>query len=393
MQLPEKSYQFFLDHNPTPRELKNYDLVEPAVSSVYVKHHNKTLINFSSSDYLGLAHHPDVIARAQEFTKYYGAGSTSSRLVTGNFSFYTELEEKLAEAVGKPAALILGTGFQTNFSVLDALLDPIILGAEPLVLCDRLCHISMLAGTRHLKRIHRFQHNDLQHLQNLLEKYADQKHPIFILAESVYSMEGDTADLPGLITLAKKHHAFLYIDDAHAVGIYGPSGWGKAAEYSHDIDMIMGTFSKGLGGFGGYVACSLVIRDYLINKCKGFIYSTGLSPAILGAISAAIELQPMLDNQRQHLLKSAQRVREFFHTAGLACGTTNTHIIPWIIGDAEKTLRASKLLEDLGILGATIRPPSVSIGKSRIRFCLSAAHSEADIDQLLDAIQKVEQRL
>lgn len=370
----ENHYQTFLANNPYPRELKN----------------KINLLNFSSNDYLGLAYHPELIKRAQALTQQYGAGSTSSRLVAGNLEIYEKLENQLAKNIGKPAALIMGTGFQTNTSVLSALLDPVILGQEALVFCDRYSHVSLLQGARFTAKMMRFQHNDLTHLEKLLEKYALDERPKFILAESIYSMDGDEADLPGLIALAKKHHAFLYIDDAHAVGVYG---WGKAAEFAADIDIVMGTFSKGLGSFGGYVACSSTIKDYLVNKCKGLIYSTGLPPAVLGAIDAALDILPTLNTERANVLKHAERFRIFLKEKGLNYGASTTHIVPWIIGDAEQTQKTTTLLEAHGILAATIRPPSVPAGQSRIRFCFSATHTEADLEHLIKIIQKVAQKL
>lgn len=381
----ENYYQQFLNTNPYPRELKNFESI-----GTYIEYKGKKFINFASSDYLGLARHPLLIARCQEFAKKYGVGSSASRLVSGNFAIYETLENQLAQSLGKPAALIFGTGYQTNVSVLECLLDPKVLGRKPLVFCDKLCHVSMLSSTRHLSQLIRFQHNDLHHLERLLEKYIHSQQPKFILAESIYSMEGDQSDLSGLIALAKRHDALLYIDDAHAVGIDGLNGWGRAAEYANEIDVIMGTFSKALGSFGGYIACSQTIRDYLINKCRGIIYSTALPPSILGIISAVLELVPTLNQQREELKQKAKKLRTFFLQKQLDCGAANTHIVPWIIGDAKKTLRVSQLLEEQGIFATTIRPPSVPIGRSRIRFCVSVAHTWEHIEQLLDAIQKVE---
>lgn len=300
-------------------------------------------------------------------------------------------ESQLAAAIGKPAALILGTGFQANTSVLEALLDPHILGQEPLVFCDRLCHVSMLTTTRYLARIKRFQHNDLNHLHELLKKHAHSNRPKFILVESLYSMDGDTADLKNIIELAKNVGAFLYVDDAHAVGVYGAQGWGLAAEYANEIDVIMGTFSKALGGFGGYIACSQTIRDYLVNKCRGLIYSTGLPPAVLGAISAALEVVPTLDHERRSLAANAAYLRQLFQQHKLSYGHSTSHIIPWMIQDAERSVRSSELLAKEGILAAAIRPPSVPLGQSRIRFCLSKDHNSEKINALLHAIQKVEE--
>ncbi len=380
----ESYYKNFLKNNPYPRKLQTY---ENNSSPLYLTKNGRKLINFSSNDYLGLANHPLLIERTIEFAERYGASASSSRSVTGNAIFHEEIEQKLAVALNKPAAIILGTGFQTNTFVLESLLDPNILGEKPLVFCDRLIHSSMIATTRYITRLHRFSHNDLSHLELLLEKYSDSSQPKFILTESVFSMDGDQINLPQLIALAKKHKAFLYVDDAHAVGVYGKNGWGFASE-APEIDVVMGTFSKALGGFGGYIGCSETVRDFLINKCKGLIYSTGLPPAVWGAIAAAIDLLPSLELQRKQLLKNSARLREFFQKNKLNIGQSTTHIIPWIIEDAKKTLRISEALEREGIIAGTIRPPSVPLGQSRIRFCLSAGHTENDLNQLISAVQK-----
>ena len=388
----EKYYQQFLNNNSYPRSLKSLEVIQ-GFSSIYLSDNGKKIINFSSSDYLGLANHPHLIARSHEYAKHYGMGSSASRLVSGNFDCYMQLEAELAKALNKPAALIFGTGYQTNQAVLEALLNPQVLGQEPLIFCDKLCHASMLAGMASFLHLQRFAHNDLTHLRILLNKHKQSERPKFILAESLYSMEGDQADLENLSKIAEEYEAFLYVDDAHAVGVYGTHGWGTAGEYAEKISIIMGTFSKALGSFGGFIGCSETIKNYLINKCRGFIYSTGLSPAVLGAIKAAIELLPQLDTARIRLWDRAAQVRAFFRQEGLNCGESTTHIIPWIIGDAQKTLYASQLLEQKGILGMGIRPPSVPAGKSRIRFCLTAAHSDEDIQQLIQAVKQVKAKL
>lgn len=381
-------YKTFINQNPYPRKLKSLVSIQGS-SFAYQDNYGKQFINFSSSDYLGLSQHPFLIERSHKYAMRYGVGSGASRLVTGNLTIYDELETKLARALHQPAALIMGAGYQTNLSVLEALLDEIILGAEPLVFCDRFCHVSMIASTRHLTRLHRFQHNDLNHLQQWLEKYVSSDRPKFILVESVYSMEGDCTHLAKLIEIAKQHHAFLYVDDAHGVGVYGADGWGCASDFAAEIPLVMGTFSKALGSYGAYVGCSTVLREYLINKCRGLIYSTGLSPAILGAISAVIDLLPELAERRQRVLQHADQLRIFLRDLDLEYGQSNTHIVPWIIGDSKDTVRAAQALEELGILGTAIQPPTVPSGKSRIRFCPSAAHSDADLDHLMEAIRKV----
>jgi 8-amino-7-oxononanoate synthase len=388
----EQTYQDFLKKNLYPRKLQSLESIQ-GFSFIHLQKNGRKIINFSSSDYLGLATHPLLIERSKEYATRFGVGVSASRLVTGNLAFYTELEQQLATALGKPAALIFGSGYQTNQAVLTALLDPHVLGHEPLVFCDKLSHASILAGTTHLNRIHRFQHNDLMHLQKLLQKYAQSDQQKFILVESLYSMDGDVTELEEIIKIAEEYHAFLYVDDAHAVGVYGHGGWGQTAAYAKKIPVIMGTFSKALGSFGGYIACSESIKHYLINKCRGFIYSTGLSPAVLGAISAAIELLPTLDDSRQRVINLSNQVRAYFTAENLAYGTSSTHIIPWIIGDAKTALYVSELLEEQGILGTAIQPPSVPKGKSRIRFCLSSAHSDDDIVALFTALSVVKKKL
>jgi 8-amino-7-oxononanoate synthase len=389
----ENHYLHYLLNNPYPRTLNKYDCNSNDVDHCLQDSTGKHYINFSSNDYLGLSRHPLLLARSYEFAKRYGTGVASSRLVTGNISLYEILEEKIANALGKPAALILASGYQTNISILEALFDINVLGKKALVFCDRYCHISMLSATQHNSHMHRFKHNDIQHLKALLEKYADSDATKFILIESLYSMDGDETDLQQFIILAKQYKAYLYVDDAHAVGIYGRNGWGKASDVSQDIDFIMGTFSKALGSFGAYLGCSHLMRDYFINKCRGLIYSTGLSPAILGAISGAIEIMPSLEEKRLLLQEKVRKLSHFFKAHELYTGSSTSHIIPWIFANAEQALMASFLLKAEGILATCIRPPSVPVGSSRIRFCISASHSDEQLEKLQLSLLKVKAKL
>lgn len=385
-------YSRFTRECPYPRQLRSYKT--GAFPDAIIFHEGKKLIDFSSSDYLGLAKHPYLIARSHEFAKRWGTGSSSSRLVRGNLVIYDQLEAELARALGKEAALILGTGFQANATILEALLDATTLNSDPLVFCDKACHASIYAGLMPLKKFYRFRHNDLNHLQALLDKHQGSTQPKFIIAESVYSMEGDQADLQHLTQLAAQYQAALYIDDAHAVGVYGPAGWGlAAAEEGKKIDLVIGTFSKALGSFGAYLGCSQTLRNYMIHRCKGLIYSTALSPPVLGAISAAIELLPSLEQERQQVLHLSTLIRRFFDEEQLAYGRSSTHLVPWVLGSAEKTRFAAQLLEEQGILGVPIQYPTVPPNKNRIRFCVSALHSEKDLELLFSSIQKVKKKL
>ncbi|KAF0118935.1 MAG: putative 8-amino-7-oxononanoate synthase/2-amino-3-ketobutyrate coenzyme A ligase [Rhodospirillaceae bacterium] len=348
----------------------------------------RALVNFSSNNTLGLAGHPRLIERASRWAGAYGVGATASRLVCGTLPLHEQIEEKLAAFKGTETALILNSGFQANSSLLPALLDPEFLGAEPVVLVDRLIHASLHQGCA-AARVHpiRFRHNDLDHLETLLRKHAGVGRQPFIMTESVFSMDGDRAALAPLATLAERFGAVFYVDEAHATGLFGPRGEGLvAAEAPGRVEVIMGTFSKALGGFGAYVACSRRLRDYLINRCAGFLYSTALPPPVLGAMDAALDLVPSLGAERAHVHVLAARLRGALTAAGLSVAGSSTHIVPAILGDEAATLAAVRILaEEHGVLTIAIRPPTVPPMTSRLRFSLNALHDEAAIGRLLAA--------
>ncbi|MBF0417501.1 MAG: 8-amino-7-oxononanoate synthase [Magnetococcales bacterium] len=351
----------------------------------------RRLINLSSNNYLGLADHPLLIERARDWTARWGCSASASRLVTGNLEMFEQVEARLTAGKGSGAALVLNAGFQANATILAALLDRQVLKHEPLVFCDRLNHASLhhgclAAGVRQI----RYRHNDLNHLEALLNQHADPPGPRFILTESLFSMDGDPVDLPALIALKQRHGAFLYLDEAHATGVFGPGGWGMAAAYPGSVDLVMGTFSKGLGGFGAYVACSPMVRDYLIQHCAGLIYSTGLPPAVLGAMDAALELLPTLDEARHRLLARAVRLRQGLRELGLDTGGSASQIIPVLLGESLRALEVSRRLEvEHGILAMAIRPPTVPKGTARLRLSLSASHDEGDIMKLIDGLRHI----
>ena len=365
---------------------------EPQSAGVVLRD-GKRLINFSSNDYLGLARHPALIARANEWTSRYGTGGAASRLVTGNLDRYAPLEARIAQAKGAEAALILGSGYLANATLIPALLRPEVLGAKPIIYSDALNHSSLVHGIRAARqRPVVFRHNDLAHLEELLRRSRDVDARRFIFTESVFSMDGDCADLAALIELAERYGCFLYVDEAHATGVLGPRGMGLCAAFPGKIDLVMGTFSKALGSYGAYLACSQTLRDYLINRMTGLIYSTALPPGVLGAIDAALDLVPQMDAERAALARSAERVRLAFESAGLDCGRSTTQIIPLILGDEARVMRFSAALEADGILGVPIRPPTVPPGTSRIRFALSAVHDETAIGHLIDTVARLAAR-
>ncbi|TWA80314.1 8-amino-7-oxononanoate synthase [Azospirillum brasilense] len=352
-----------------------------------IRRGGRTLLNFSSNDYLGLASHPLLVERAGDWARRWGAGATASRLVCGTLELHAEVEVKLARLKGTEAALLFNSGWQANAAVLPALFDRELLGGDALVFTDRLNHASLhhgcaAAGVRQI----RFRHNDLDHLETLLTQRAGEPGTRFIVTESVFSMDGDRADVPALAALAERHGAFLFLDEAHATGVLGPRGMGLAALGGGRVDLAMGTFSKALGGFGAYVAGSRALCDYLVNRCGGLIYATALPPAVLGAMDAALDLVPTLDAERARLQAMAERLRAAFDGLGIATAGSSTQIVPAMIGAEEDALALSRRLEERGILGIAIRPPTVPPGTSRLRFALSAAHTDADLETLVSAV-------
>jgi 8-amino-7-oxononanoate synthase len=338
----------------------------------------RRLIDVSSNDYLGLALHPEVMARAADYARRLGAGSAASRLVSGTLPEHLAVEARLAAFKGCEAALLFASGYQANASVLPALIS--LMTGPAKVFADRLNHASLHAGlTQAGVRQIRFRHNELDHLDRLLALPEHQGAMRLIVTESVFSMDGDRADLGALLALAQRHDAILYVDEAHATGVLGPRGAGLCAALPIGAPVIvMGTLGKALGGFGAYVAGAQVLIDALVQTCGGFIYSTAPPPAVLGALDAALDLVPGMAAERAALLAAADRVRQTAAARGLDTFGSSTQIVPIGLGSEERAR---------GLLGVAIRPPTVPEGSSRLRLSLSAAHGEDAIDQLVAAIE------
>jgi 8-amino-7-oxononanoate synthase len=378
----ESRYQGFLEglgRQRLRREL--IDVVVPDARTISVA--GRDYVNLASNDYLALRFHQALIERAGEWAGRYGAGSGASRLVTGNLDLFSGIEAKVARLKAKPAALVMASGFQVNAAVLAALFDRTVLGAEPLVFADRLNHASMhfgckAGGVREL----RYRHGDATHLAELLTQHQGDSRPRFILTESVFSMDGDVAPLDEIARLARAHDACLIVDDAHATGILGEGGSGL----SGSADIVIGTFSKALGSFGAYVACSTTIREYLVNRCGGLIYSTALPPPVLGAIDAALDLIPAMDEDRAHVVRLAARFRAGAQALGYDTGASSTQIVPLMAGAPEAALELSDRLRKRSFWATAIRPPTVPVGTARVRLAFTRAHLESDIDLLLEAL-------
>ena len=347
----------------------------------------RLLVNFASNDYLGLSLHPALIAASRAYAEKYGAGVAASRLVTGEHPAFAALEAKIALAKNQPAALVMASGYQTNLTAIAALADKQVAGRAVSILADRLAHHSLLQGAvLSGARLLRFQHNDCDHLEQLLRARKGKGDFCLIVTESVFGMDGDLADLARIGALAREYDALLYVDEAHATGVFGARGYGLCEDFSDVVDVAMGTFGKALGGFGSYLACAPEIRDFLIQRCGGLVYSTGLPPAVLGAMDAALSLAPQMAAQRQALLAQAARLRAALKAQGWNCGASASQIVPVLIGAESDALLLAAELERAGFLIPAIRPPTVPVGSSRLRLSLSAAHKTADIDALIAAL-------
>ncbi len=333
-----------------------------------------------SNNYLGLANHPNLIEASCQATRDFGTGSGASRLISGSMSLHHRLEERLAEFKGTEAALVYNTGYAANNGIIQGLLGP-----EDTIFSDSLNHASIIDGCRLSgARILVYPHNDMLALEAMLERESSgRKGRWLIVTDGVFSMDGDLAPVDRLVALKERYHAWLMIDDAHGGGVLGKHGRGTAEHFGclGQIDLQMGTFGKGFGSFGAYLAASRAVIDTLINRSRSFIFSTSLPPGVLAANLAAIDL---IDSQegaerRARLEANRQVFAGLLSDAGLnLCGSV-TQIIPTLIGAPEPTMQAATKLFQQGVFLSGIRPPTVPEGTCRLRATLMADHSQAEL--------------
>lgn len=352
--------------------------------AVIISDGDKELVNFSGNDYLGLSKHPEVIERAQKYTETYGTGAAASRLISGTYSIHEQLEQKLAASFGWESALVFNSGFQANSTIISTITD-----RHSLILADKLSHNSLLQGSLASRAtFRRFEHNDTADLKKKIEEASSEDFSrIIVITESLFSMDGDRSDLETVSDICQQHEAWLFVDDAHAVGVWGEGGRGLTYDLP-GIDMILGTCGKAFGSLGAFLLCSSEMRDYLINYCPGFIYTTALPPAVIGSIEASLELIPTLKEERKQLYKNIKQMKKGIEAAGFHTGRSESQIIPIIVGDEEPTLQLMDHLREEGFLASAIRPPTVPTGSARIRITLSCRHTEEHIDKFLTALKK-----
>ena len=346
----------------------------------------RELLNFSSNNYLGLANHPALAKAAIDAIGRYGCGSGASRLISGNMTLHEELEIKLAQLKGSETALVFNSGFQANTGII-----PTLVGDGDVVFSDALNHASIIDGCRLSRaKIVVYRHCDADQLEQGL-KDAPRSSRKLIVTESLFSMDGDEAPLKQIVDLSEKYDAMTMVDEAHATGVYEPNGAGLVSQLqlSDRVLVQMGTLGKALGGFGAYVAGSAALRELLINRCRSFIFTTSLPPAVMAMAIAAVELIKHESERRRVLRNNCARVRDGLARLGYSLGDSRSQILPLMIGDANECIRLSDRLLDRGVFAQGIRPPTVPPGTSRLRITLMATHTSDQIDRALEVFASV----
>ena len=344
----------------------------------------RKVLMFGSNDYLDLITHPKVKEAAMSAVKKYGSGCSGSRLLNGTLDIHVKLEAELADFVRKEAALIFGTGFQANYATLSALTEK-----GDVMICDHNLHASLVEGAlRSPARTVRFRHNDMDHFERCLENCPPEEK-IFIVSEGVFSMEGDVADLAGILKLAKPYGARTYVDEAHGIGVLGPTGAGAAEHLGvlDDVDIIMGTFSKSLASVGGFIAGEKPVIDYLKHTARPFVFSASLPAASVAAVAQALQILRKEPERRLHLLKIAAALRAELASRGFNVLPGETAIVPVVIQQELDLCRLCKALLEEGIyINPVLRPAAA---QNLLRISCTAAHTEKHVDRLVNTLVRV----
>ncbi len=351
-----------------------------------VQYGGREVILLSSNDYLGLTMHPAVVQAALEATEQYGTGSGASRLVSGTLPPHARLEAMLAMFKGTEAALLFGAGYLANLGVI-----PTLIGRGGLLLADRLCHASVIDACRLSQADLRvFRHGDCDHLESLLRRRTTER-PTLIITEGVFSMDGDLAPLPDLVSLAERYGAMLYVDDAHGTGIMGVTGRGTVEHFNleHRIPFQMGTLSKALGSHGAFLVGTRDLIQYVVNTARSFIFTTALPPAVAAASSAALTVIDCEPERRARLWSNRRYFCDGLKTLGCRLTPTASPILPVLVGDAARASAFAERLLAHGVYATAIRPPTVPDGTSRIRFTVTSEHTMDQLDTALNALRLV----
>lgn len=345
----------------------------------------KKVLMFGSNSYLGLTNHPKVIEAAVEATRKYGTGCAGSRFLNGTLDLHLKLEKELAEFVGKEDAIIYSTGFQVNLGVVSC-----VTGREDYVICDELDHASIVEGRRlSFSQTLKYKHNDMESLEKELKKCKPDKIKLIVI-DGVFSMEGDVANLPEIVRLAKKYNANIMVDEAHGLGVLGNHGRGVCDHFglTKDVDLIMGTFSKSLASIGGFIAGDESIINYLRHNSRPYIFSASNTPAATAAAGAALQIMKNEPERIEHLWEITNYSLKRFRELGFEIGHTSTPIIPLYVRDMNKTFLVTRMLFDEGIFVNPVIPPACSPEDTLIRFSLMATHTKEQIDIAVEKLEK-----
>lgn len=384
------STQRFIDKLNKIKESGNYRQLRNIQHNGFLIHDDgREMLNLSSNDYLGLSSNPKLIEefRAETDVMALAYSAASSRLLSGNHEYYAMLENDLADLYDKEAALVFNSGYHANIGILPALTSK-----RDLIIADKLVHASIIDGIRLSEaEMLRYKHLDYEHLRSMLMQHREQYENVFIVSESIFSMDGDTADLQQLCEIKKEFDAFLYVDEAHAIGVRGTNGLGCSEEQAciEDIDFIVGTFGKAFASMGAFVACDELFRDFLVNTQRSLIFTTALPPVNVAWTRFVLNKMPDFYNMRLKLAEMSGRLREVLASSGFET-RGDSHIVPMVCGSNEDSVEMSELLRDNGFFALPVRYPTVPKNEARIRFSLNAAIPEEDYECLFDFIKCLE---
>ena len=349
-------------------------------SGIWAERDGRRLLSFSCNDYLNLSQHPEIIAAAVEATKRYGIGAGASRLVTGNHPLYGELEGRLARLKGTEAACVFGSGYLANTGIIPALVGP-----GDLIVADELSHACIHAGAKLSgAAVYLYRHADAGHAAALLAAHRAATRRALIATDGVFSMDGDLAPLGALAQLAQRFDAWLLSDDAHGIGVLGGGRGSTFVNGPSDVPLQMGTLSKAIGTYGGYLCASHAVIDLMRTRARTFIYSTGLPPPVIAAAIAALDL---IARDPAYAAEPLRKARLF--TRALNLPEAQSAIVPVVVGGTDAALKASESLRDQGFLVVAIRPPTVPAGTARLRFAFTAQHPDAEIERLADVVGRL----
>ena len=374
--LKESGYSFFFRKLESPQD-----------SEVVVN--GKRVIMIGSNNYLGLTNHPRVKEAALKAIEKYGCGCAGSRFLNGNLEIHEELEKKLARFFRKEAALVFATGYQTNLGAIPALV-----GRNEVAIIDKYDHASIIDGCRlSFGQVKKYRHNDMTDLERLLEGTKDKDK--LIIVDGVFSMEGDIADLPAIVRIAKAYGARIMVDDAHAIGVLGNGGRGTAEHFGleNEVDLIMGTYSKSLAAIGGFIAGPSDVVNWIKHLGRSMIFSASLPPPLVASVSAALDIIEEQPELRARLWRNTHKMLRGYKTLGYDTGTSETPIIPILIKDTMKTYQMCKLLFENGVFVNPVISPAVPPGRELLRTSYMATHTEEQLDKVLAAFEKVGRQL